>query len=61
MEHCSCRRVQFQDKVDSLLGYFYTMNTQTFANHSKQIEFALLATATIGAIASPAQADDASI
>ena len=37
------------------------MNTQTFANHSKQILFALLATATIGAIASPAQADDALI
>lgn len=37
------------------------MNTQIFANRSKQILFAFLATATLVAIASPAQADDALI
>ncbi|MEM6613757.1 MAG: hypothetical protein AAF652_16155 [Cyanobacteria bacterium P01_C01_bin.72] len=37
------------------------MNTQTFADRSQQILFALLTVATVSTISSPAQADDALI
>ena len=37
------------------------MNTQTFADRSQKILFALLTVATVSTIASPAQADDALI
>ena len=37
------------------------MNTQTFANHSKQIFVAFLTVAAVGAIAAPVRADDALI